>query len=171
MADCLKRVCGFSKYNEPSASSTVFDLSTTEALDSALNVEDPVVTLVCSNGLIFLAVIRLLDIHIDSTSLAQLPAHTLHKPNVRVHSQIMCLAPTGNILELETWESTGLFEAGAGNSGLRSIEGLWVDVVNPALKPWIHGVNIGSPTYTFDTKAMQVMAAVLQYEKLGGDLH
>jgi len=72
--DRLKRVCGFSKYNEPMVHSANFTLDAAEDADSMLAVEDPAVTLVRCNGLIFLAVIRLLDIRIDSAYVERLPA-------------------------------------------------------------------------------------------------
>jgi hypothetical protein len=51
--DRLKRVCGFSKYNEPMVHSANFTLDAAEDADSMLAVEDPMVTLVRCNGLIF----------------------------------------------------------------------------------------------------------------------
>lgn len=55
--DRLKRVCGFTKYNEPTVTSTNFDLNPMECEDSMLATEDPVITLVRCNGHIFLAII------------------------------------------------------------------------------------------------------------------
>ena len=89
--DRLKRVCGFSKYNEPTVHSANFNLDAAEDADSMLAVEDLAVTLVCCNGLIFLAVIRMLDLRVDSAYVESLPARILHEPNVRAHGQIMCL--------------------------------------------------------------------------------
>jgi hypothetical protein len=102
--DRLKRVCGFSKYNEPSAHSVNFDPN--DDADSMLAVEDTAVTLVRCNGLIFLAIIRLLDLRVDSTNVERLPARLLHEPNVRARGQIMCLA-AGDQPDRPDWQCTG----------------------------------------------------------------
>jgi hypothetical protein len=77
--DHLKRVCGFSKYNEPSVH---VDFDPKDDSDSMLAVEDPAVTLVRCNGNIFLAVIRLLDLCVNSTNVERLPIRLLHESNV-----------------------------------------------------------------------------------------
>jgi hypothetical protein len=59
-----------------------------------LSVEDSALMLVCSNGMVFLAVVRLLDIHIDSESTQRLPLRLLHEPNVCAHTQVLLLACT-----------------------------------------------------------------------------
>ena len=168
--DRLKRVCGFSKYNEPPVHSTYFDRD--NDADSKLAVEDPAVTLVRCNGLIFLAVIRMLDLRVDSAYVESLPARILHEPNVRARGQIMCLVLSDGSHQPDgpDWQCTGLFKAGAGNSGLRNIEGLWIDVVDPVLQQRSRGVDLGIPTYGFRTAELRAMAAVL-YERLKDDLH
>jgi hypothetical protein len=70
---------------------------------------------------------------------------------------------TGNVL-------VGLFEAGVGNSSLRNIEGLWIDVVDPVLQQWSQGVDLGIPTYGFRTPELRAMTAVL-HERLRDDFH
>lgn len=167
--DRLKRVCGFSKYNEP-AQSVNFDSN--HDVDSMFAVEDPAVTLVRCNGHIFLAVVRLLDLRVDSANVERLPARLLHEPNVRARVQIMCLASTDGSHQPDKpdWQCTGLFEPGAGNSNLRNIEGLWIDVIDPVLQRRSQGVDLGIPTYAFRTAELRPMAAVL-HERLRGDLH
>ena len=137
-----------------------------------LSVEDPALTLVRSNGMVFLAVIRLLDIHIDSVSTQRLPLRLLHEPNIRIRVQVLSLAcmdmshqPDG-----PNWEWTGLFEVGAGNSGLRDIEGNWVDAINPVVQARSQGLNVGATTYAFRTAELRAMAAIL-YERLKQDIH
>jgi hypothetical protein len=168
--DRLKRVCSFSKYNKPSAHSVNFDPN--DDADSMLAVEDLAVTLVRCNGLIFLAIIRLLDLRIDSTNVERLPARLLHEPNVRACGQIMCLAVGDGSHQPDRpdWQCTGLFEAGVGNSNLRNIEGLWIDVVDPVLQQRSQGVDLGIPTYGFRTAELRAMTAVL-HERLRDNLH
>jgi hypothetical protein len=170
--DRLKRVCGFTKYNEPTVTSTNFDLNSMEYEDSMLATEDPVITLVRCNGQIFLAVIRLLDIRINSALVERLHTRVLHEPNVRVRGQILCLACSDRSHQPNgpNWQFTGLFEAGAGNSSLRNIEGLWIDVINPVLQQRTQGVELNIPTYAFRTAELRAMAAIL-LERLKDDLH
>lgn len=167
--DRLKRVCGFSKYNEPSVH---VDYDPKDDTDSMLAVEDPAVTLVRCNGQVFLAVIRLLDIRVDSTNVERLPAQLLHEPNVRARGQIMCLALVDSTHQPDKpdWQFTGLFEAGAGSLSLRNIEGLWIDVVDPVLQQRSRGVDLGNPTYAFRTAELRAMTALL-HERLRDDLH
>jgi hypothetical protein len=137
-----------------------------------LLVEDPALTLMHSNGMVFLAVVRLLDICIDSVSTQRLPLHLLHELNVRAHAQVLSLACTDVSHQPDgpDWEWTGLFEAGAGNSGLCDIEGNWVDVINPVVQARSWGSNIGTTTYAFCTAELRAMAAIL-YEWLKQDIH
>jgi hypothetical protein len=96
----------------------------------------------------------------------------LHEPNVRARGQIMCLASCDSSHQPDgpDWECTGLFEAGAGNSDLRNIEGLWIDLVDPVLQRRSYGPSLGIPTYAFRTAELRGMAAVL-HEKVKGNLH
>ena len=65
----------------------------------------------------------------------------------------MCLACSDESHQLNgpNWQFTGLFEAGAGNSSLQNIEGLWIDVINPVLQQHTQGVELNIPTYAFRT--------------------
>jgi hypothetical protein len=166
----LKRVCSFSKYNKPSAHSVNFDPN--DNADSMLAVQDLAMTLVRCNGLIFLAIIQLLDLHIDSTNVEWLPAQLLHELNVWAHGQIMCLAVSDGSHQPNRpdWQCTGLFEAGAGNLNLHNIEGLWIDVVDPVLQQRSQGVDLGIPTYGFRMAELRAMTAIL-HERLRDNLH
>lgn len=171
-SDRLKRVRGFSKYNEPSTRLSAFDINTEEAITTVLTIEDPALTLVKSNGHTFLAVMRVLEIRIDNNIVSSIAPQHLHEPNVRVRGQVMGIAPrvSSDEAESESWESTRLFEPGGGNWGLRNIEGRWLDVVDPAVLPRTQGANIGSATYVFRATELRATAAVL-YERLRSDLH
>jgi hypothetical protein len=109
--DQLKNVRGFTKYNESSYRLDA-DFTAADEEQSTLSVKDPALTLVHSNGMVFLAVIWLLDIHIDSASMQRLPLHLLHEPNIRICVQVLSLAcmdvshqPNG-----PDWEWTGLLK-------------------------------------------------------------
>ncbi|KAF7970084.1 hypothetical protein HWV62_25070 [Athelia sp. TMB] len=171
-SDRLKRVRGFSKYNEPSSHPSAFDINTEEAVTSFLTVEDPVLSLVKSNGHIFLAVMRVLEIRVDTSLLNTISPQRLHEPNVKVRGQVMGIAPriSSAEAESESWETTGLYEPGGGNSGLRNIEGRWLDITDPAVSTRTQGANIGSAAYVFRATELRAAAAVL-YERLRPELH
>jgi hypothetical protein len=85
--------------------------------------------------MIFLAIIKILDIHVGSTNEQTIYANLIHEPNVQLRSQIMHFVITDASYQLDTpdWEWTGLMEPGAAMSGLREIEGNHVDLIDAAL--------------------------------------
>jgi hypothetical protein len=168
--DRLKRVHGFSQFDEDNR--TPPDINTSIEKGKVLSVEDPTLTLVRCNGLVFLAVIKVLDIHVGSANEQTLSAHLVHEPNVRVQGQVMCLALTDNSHQPDApdWEWTGLMEPGAAMSGLRDIEGSRIDLVDADLCPRTRGRDIGSSTYAFRSGDLRALAAIL-YERLINDLH
>ena len=84
----------------------------------------------------------------------------------------MCLAITdiSHQLEAPDWEWTGLMEPGAAMSGLRDIEGSWIDLIDADLHPCMQGRDLGSSTYGFQSGGLWALAAIL-YERLINDLH
>ena len=107
---CLRTVSKesafFFKYNKPSVH---VDFDPKDDLDSMLTVKDPAVTLVRCNGNIFLAVIRLLDLRVNSTNIERLPIRLLHEPNVRARGQIMCIALIDQPRQHEADQRDGVF--------------------------------------------------------------
>ncbi|KAF7970371.1 hypothetical protein HWV62_24292 [Athelia sp. TMB] len=166
--DRLKTVRGFTQYNEQlAASSSNAQFTAIEEGELSISVEDPALTLVQCDNKIFLAVVRVLELRFNSASLQRLPARILHEPNVRARCQIISLVScsSSNQPDQADWQWNGLFETGASNSGLRQVEGAWLDVVNPALQTRLQGRGLGRPTYAFHTSELRVAAAVL-YERL-----
>ena len=61
---------------------TLPDINASIEKSKMLSIEDPALTLVGCNNMVFLAVIKVLDIHIGSASEQTLLAHLVHEPNV-----------------------------------------------------------------------------------------
>lgn len=137
-----------------------------------LGVEDPALTLVRCNDLIFLAVVKVVDIRVNATSQQTLPAHLLHEPHVRIRSQIMRLSllDSSHQPEAPDWEWVGLMEPGAAMTGLKEVDGNHFDLVDADLAPRTCGYDIGSSTYVFRTGDLRALAAIL-YERLKDKLH
>lgn len=171
--DRLKSVQGQARYNE-STHSPRPDYSVAEESDSKLHTEDPALTLVQSNGLLFLAVIRILSIRVSNVLVDTIPESHLHQPNVRIRAQIMTLverAPdASDSSDNLDWEWNGVFEGGAGSTGLREMEGLWFEVIDPSLRDRTSGVEVGTATYAYATADLRGMAALL-FERLKHDSH
>jgi hypothetical protein len=168
--DRLKRVRGFSQFDEDVR--TLPDINASIEKSKMLSIEDPALTLVRCNNMVFLAVIKVLDIHIGSASEQTLSARLVHEPNVRLRGQIMCLTMTDTSHQPDApdWEWNGLMEPGAAMSGLRDIEGSRIDLVDADLCPRTQGRDIGSSTYVFRSSDLRDLAAIL-YERLANDLH
>ena len=171
--DRLKSVQGQARYNEPSQSPRP-DYSAAEEADSKLYTEDAALTLVQSNGLLFLAVVRILSIRVSNILVDTIPESHLHQPNVRIRAQIMTLVErvpdaTDSSDNLD-WEWNGVFEGGAGSTGLREMEGLWFEAFDPSLRDRTSGVEVGTATYAYATADLRGMAALL-YERLKQDSH
>lgn len=103
-----------------------------------------------------------------------IPESHLHQPNVRLRAQIMTLierAPdSNNSSNTLDWEWNGVFESGAGSTGLREMEGLWFEVFSPSLHDHKSGIEVGTATWTYATADLRGMAALL-YERLKQDSH
>lgn len=171
--DHLKSVQGQARYNEPSQSPRP-DYSAAEEFDLRLHTEDPTLTLVQSNGLLFLAVVHILSIRVSSMLVDTIPESHLHQPNVQLCAQIITLverAPdSNNSSDTLDWEWNGVFKGGAGSTGLHEMEGLWFEVFSPSLCDHKSGIEVGTATWTYATANLHGMATLL-YEQLKQDSH
>ena len=86
-------------------------------MSQGVHIKDPAVTLICSKNLIWLAVVQILDIHMDHTGVQILPTWLLSEPNVLIWVQLMCSAPVlpGHESDAGDWEWT------SGNQGQNEI--------------------------------------------------
>jgi hypothetical protein len=168
--DRLKRVCGFSQFDEDVC--TPPDIHAYTEKGKLLSVEDPALTLVRCNDMVFLAVIKVLDICVGAVSEQTLSARLVHEPNVWLRGQVMCLAMTDITHQPDApdWKWNGLMESGAAMLSLRDIEGSQIDLVDADIHPRTQGQDIGSSTYAFRSGDLRALAAIL-YERLVNDLH
>ncbi|KAF8198428.1 hypothetical protein BJ912DRAFT_1074363 [Pholiota molesta] len=163
--DRLKRVRGYSRYNE--AKNKVIASASASTPEDTLDVQDPAFTLVHCDHNIFLAAFQVLSIRHDGQDLPSIPSRLLHEPNVRIHGQIMKLSPihvfdTSHQPEGADWEWNGNFES---QGVLRELNGRFVEQIDPQLQPASRGRNVGEETYVFKTSELRAIAA-LMYEKL-----
>ena len=116
-----------------------------------LSIKDPALTLVRCDNMVFLAVIKILDIRVGSTLEQTVSAHLVHEPNVRLRGQVMHLAvtDTSHQPEVPDWEWTGLMEPGAAMSGLPDIEGNRIDLIDATICSCTKGRNLVVSTYAF----------------------
>ena len=99
----------------------------------------------------------------------------MHEPNVRINGQIMKLGLLNNSHQPEApdWEWNGSFEAQA---TFQSIEGNWVELINPVVQQASRGRNSGQETYVFRTAELRAIAALLEariesdFQRLSGVL-
>ena len=168
--DRLKRVRGFSQFDENIH--TLPDINVSIENGKILSIEDPALTLVRCDNMVFLAVIKVLDIRLGSAPVQTVPAHLVHEPNVRLRGQVMHLTMTDTSHQPDApdWEWTGLMEPGAAMSGLRDIEGSQIDLIDAAICSRTKGRDIGMSTYTFRSGELQASTALL-HEHLVNDLH
>ena len=117
------------------------DVNATIEKGRILSVEDPALTLVRCGNMVFLAVIKILDIHIGSANEQTVSANLVHEPNVQLRGQVMQLVMTDTSHQPDApdWEWTGLMEPGAAMSGLRDIKGNRIDLIDAELCSRTHG--------------------------------
>lgn len=168
--DRLKRVRGYSQFDEQSTTSLAAGSSTDEG--NYISVEDPVLTLVQCNDLIFLAVIKVLDIRIGISSEETIAESLLHDPNTHIRGQIMNLSLTDKNHQPDgpDWEWNGILESTGAMGGLRDIEGSRIDLIDAETQRRTKGRNIGSTTYAFRSQDLRAATAVLR-ERLLKILH
>jgi len=169
--DRLKRVRGFSQYNENviGVPTAVVSSGNPNEVDDILCVQDPALTLVRCNKKVFLAVFQILGIRVDGKNVQSLPVTHIHEPNVRINGQVMKLGILNNSHQPDAadWEWNGSFEARA---TFQNIEGHWVELINPVVQQASRGRNSGQDTYVFRTAELRAIAALLQ-ERIDSDFH
>jgi hypothetical protein len=163
--DRLKRVRGYSRYNEVKSDAIQATAPGGKSEDT-LDVQDPAFVLVQCDKNLFLAVIQVLGIRRDGKEVSSIPSRFLTEPSTRVHGQVMKLCP----IDFQTekgpddpdWEWNGNFEmAGV----LRDLYGRFITQVDPQLQQASRGRNKGEDTYVFKTSELRAIAAVM-YERL-----
>ncbi|KAF9536838.1 hypothetical protein CPC08DRAFT_771434 [Agrocybe pediades] len=170
--DRLKRVRGYSRYNETKnklAGSSTDTGNLEEADDSnVLCVLDPALTVVQCNERVFLAVFQVSGIRQDSKDVQSLPLEYINEPNVRISGQVMQLSLISSTPSVDEpdWEWTGTFEP---RGFLRDIEGSWIEVIDPALQAASSKRTTLDETYGFRTSELRGMAAIL-YERTKDDM-
>jgi hypothetical protein len=164
----LERILNHLKFRTPSDDPTGANFDGDEA--TMVTVEDPIVTLVRCNNLVFVALIQLAEIKVNATPVLALSAGRIHKPNIRLRGQSMCLEVTDDSYQpgAANWEWTG-FEKSA-STCFRDIEGNFVDLINPQLAEGTMGENKGCQTALFCSDDICSIGAIL-YERIRNDLH
>ena len=167
--DRLKRVRGFSQYDESAREASLSLVAPNSKTDNNIQVQDPALVLVRCNKKVFLAVFQILALRVDSKNLQSIPSEQIHEPNVRIHGQIMKLAllnadhqPDGM-----DWEWNGAFEA---RSTFQNAEGRWIEPINPGVQRASRGQNRGKDTYTFRSSELRAIALILQ-QRLSNYFH
>lgn len=92
-----------------------------------VTVEDPVVTLVCCNNIVFAALLHLTGIRLGTQDRISIPESHLHEPNVRLRGRIMILTPRDLSHQPDgpDWEWDGTFSS---TSDLADLDSTMVDL-------------------------------------------
>ena len=161
--DRLKRVRGLAQYTERASSG--LDLQQLEDGLAVITVEDPVVTLVQCDGLVFAALMQVTDIWIDSSSVQTLAVSHIHEPNTRFRGRIMVLVPREETYQRQPdgpdWEWDHTFTLGSDISG---VAGTFVEPIDPVLLPARTATLSGVPTITVRTSEFQAIGSLI-YER------
>ena len=168
--DRLKRVRGYSRYNEGITPSTSEAPSApTPEDDDRLYLQDPALTLVQCDTRVYLAVFQVLSIRRDGKEVPSLPPVFLVEPNIRIQGQVMKLSlitrPDDHQGSDWDWEWNGGFES---KGVFRDLEGRFVQQVNPDRQPASRGRNTGEETYVFKSPELRAIAATMD-ERLSKD--
>ncbi|KAF7798238.1 hypothetical protein EIP86_009455, partial [Pleurotus ostreatoroseus] len=151
--DRLGRICGFTRYLNAKISLDAPVSSTAGSItdeESSLMIDDPALTLLDYSGKLFLAVVRILDIQHDNSSVCTLPVSLLNEPNTQVKIATMSLS---SIVSTEDshgrcdWEWNGRFEQ-RGNSSSQDVDGRTIQIIDPQ-------ISVPSRSYTASTTANQ----------------
>ena len=161
--DRLKRVRGYSRYNESTNSGVAEPPSAPiPEDDDSLYLQDPALTLVQCDNRVYLAVFQILGIRRDGKDVQSLPPLHLVEPNIRIQGQVMKLGLIGQRDGHQgstgdpDWEWNGGFES---KGTFRDLEGRFVQQVNPERQPASRGRNVGEETYVFKSSELRAIAA------------
>jgi hypothetical protein len=160
--DRLKRVRGYSRYNEP-AKNTSLAVTGQGETEPQVSVEDPVALLVRSKDLMWLSVAQVVEIKCDGLAVQGISTRLFSEPNVKLKVQIMrlvALKETGQIVEGD-WEWTGQFERLAGSNSICSVESRWVQLLDPSVISSARDGKDGMMTYAFQSQELMAITALL----------
>ncbi|KAJ3527105.1 hypothetical protein NM688_g8173 [Phlebia brevispora] len=168
----LSRICGFTRYLN---TAIVTDMCSASD-ELCLVIDDPALTLLDYDGMLFLAVIRILEIQQDNISMSTLPVSCLNEANIRVKFSVMSLSSTALPGQsagsgLFDWEWNGRFEKRTNGPYIQDVEGSAVQVINPRVAPpsrQYGGSSTGHETYQFKTSELQAFGCELLGRNLVG---
>lgn len=157
----LSRVCGFTRYTN---SQVILD-EDTEVRQPTLGFDDPAITLVRVDGLLFLAIIQICDIKCAGQSTCSLKVEDLALDNVRVRFEILSLRPISPTAENREadWEWTGRFVSFRASS-TREVEGRAIQPIDPQLVSNLTSratSRTSASTYQFRTFELRALACEL----------
>ncbi|KAF8308702.1 hypothetical protein DL93DRAFT_2219257 [Clavulina sp. PMI_390] len=155
-ADRLKRYANIARHATGTTTFTgdIMD-SDGDISKATLTSGDPAVTIVKHQKSLFLAVIQINNLLVNSRSVASISLDVLHEPKVAIGFQIMCLKEmTASERESisEDWRSTGDYKIGSYRT-----EGRFIQCVDPA----IFTRDSSLPCWAFTTSLLQELGAVL----------
>jgi len=165
--DQLKRVRGYSRYNEGSTSESP-PVPIPED-DDSLYLQDPAITLVQCDKRVYLAVFQVLSIRRDGKEVPLVPPLFLVEPNIRIQGQVIKLGlimrPDDHQGSDWDWEWNGGFES---KGVFRDLEGRFVQQVNPDRQLASRVRNTGEETYVFKSAELRAIAPTMD-ERLSKD--
>lgn len=133
--DRLKRVCGFSQYNERKTDVSTTPLPATDpsVLSERVEIQDPAVILVRSNQCFFLAVFQVTGLQVGTNAVQSIPASHIHEPNTHVSGQIMWLSLIDDSHQPSSpdWEWDSGFEP---HSSFFNTDGKCLELINPDIQ-------------------------------------
>lgn len=159
--DRLSRTCGYTRY----ANSQVILDDDTELGEPMLGFDDPAITLVRVDGLLFLAIIQICDIKCGGQSTCTLRVEELASADVRVKFEVLSLRPISPSVDNREadWMWNGRFEPFR-SSSTREVEGRAIQPINPQLASDVTlrtTGGISQSTYHFRTTELRALACEL----------
>lgn len=157
----LSRVCGFTRYTN---SQVILD-EDSELGQPTLGFDNPAITLVRVDSLLFLAIVQVCDIKCAGQSTCSLKVEDLALDNVRVRFEILSLRPITPTAENRQadWEWTGRF-ASFRSSSTREVEGRAIQPIDPQLVSSLISrttSRVSASTYQFRTFELRALACEL----------
>ncbi|KAF8890598.1 hypothetical protein BD779DRAFT_1702573 [Infundibulicybe gibba] len=153
--DRLKRVAGLAKFSEPLAETSYVDAGHDHDAEMrpVLSINDPAATLVQCQDKIFLAVVNVTQITIDKRPVYEIGLELLMEPIVKVHFQILHLSEVPCEAQFNAdWAWTQNMVTTAYHS-----QGAFIQALSPLVSTEI----AGRPTYLFQSRELQAVAALL----------
>ncbi|KAG6894559.1 hypothetical protein C0992_005594 [Termitomyces sp. T32_za158] len=159
--DRLKRVRGYSQYNETTNCATVLAPDPDNPVE--VRVEDPALVLVRCCGAVFLGLFQVLSIRVNSSYVQSLSTNLIHEPNVQFYGQIMTLKAHDISYQSDgpDWEWNGTYEA----KSVFWVDGKFVELMDPEImRSSTLSPDQSCNTYAFSTLELREFAAMM-YEK------